>query len=176
MDECCLALLRQAILQEDQDAWLVVQQCLTEIVKGWLDRHPRKAEACRLDSEEHYIAQAFARFYQAATQRQGALSQLSSAMSYLCMSLNSAILDMLRASARPLKLSELDTSTTAREAWQMLKKMSLNDRDQRIAYLLFHCGLGPKEIAHAFPEEFHDEREIALLRWAIIVGQLKSYT
>jgi hypothetical protein len=176
MDEYCLELLRQAILQEDQDAWQVVQQCLKEAVKGWLDCHPRKVEACRLDSEEHYIAQAFACFYQAASQRQGALSQLSSAMLYLRMSLNSAILGMLRASARPLKLSELDSSTTAREAWEMLKKMSLNDREQRIAYLLFHCGLGPKEIAHAFPEEFHDVREIALLRRTIIVGQLKSYT
>jgi len=90
------------------------------------------------------------------------------------MSLNSAILDMLRASSRPRKPCDLDTSTIAREVWEMLDKMPLSDREQQVAYLLFHCGLGPKDMVRTFPEEFNDVREIALLRCAII-GRLLDY-
>ena len=60
------------------------------------------------------------------------------------------------------------SSTRAREVWEMLDKMRLSDREQRVAYLLFHCGLGPKDIVRIFPEEFHDVREISLLRCTII--------
>ena len=167
-DEYCLELLRRAILQEDQDAWQVVQQCLSETVRGWLVRHPKRVEACRLDREETYIAKAFARFYQGAVLRKVELSQLHFAMLYLRMSLNSAILDMLRASSRPRNPGDLETPTRAREVWEMLDKMRLSDREQRVAYLLFHCGLGPKDIVRIFPEEFNDVREISLLRCSII--------
>lgn len=167
-DEYCLELLRRAILQEDQDAWQVLQQCLSETVRGWLVRHPKRVEACRLDSAENYIAKAFARFYQGAVLRKVELSQLHFAMLYLRMSLNSAILDMVRASSRPRKPCDFDTSTRAHEVWDMLDKMLLSDREQRVAYLLFHCGHGPKDIVRIFPEEFNDVREISLLRCSII--------
>jgi hypothetical protein len=171
-DEYCLELLRRAILQEDQDAWQVAQQCLNETVRGWLVRHPKRVEACRLDREENYIARAFVRFYQGAVLRKGELSQLHFAILYLRMSLNSAILDMLRASSRPRKPCDLDTSTRAHEVWEMLDKMLLSDREQRVAYLLFHYELGPKDIVRTFPEEFNDVREISLLRNIIIVRLL----
>ena len=164
----CAELFTRAILREDQDAWQAVQKCLSETVRGWLDRHPKREAACRLDCEENYIAQAFARFYQAAVLQQVELSQLSSAMLYLRMSLNGAILDMLRASSRPRKPCDLDTSTIAREVWEMLEKMPLNDREQRTAFLLFNCGLRPKDIVLTFPEEFYDVHEISLLRCTII--------
>jgi hypothetical protein len=41
-------------------------------------------------------------------------------------------------------------------------------RQQRLAYLLFHCGLKPKEIVRAYPEEFGDVQEIIRLRRSII--------
>ena len=34
---------------------------------GWLRRHPKRDIACRLDSEENYVAQTFERFWQATT-------------------------------------------------------------------------------------------------------------
>jgi hypothetical protein len=95
-------LLSRAILQGDQDAWKAVQQCLSETLRGWLDRHPKREAACRLDSEETYITQAFARFHQAAILQQVEFSRLPSALQYLRVSLNSTLLDALRASSRPL--------------------------------------------------------------------------
>jgi hypothetical protein len=168
-------LLFRAILQGDQDAWKAVQQCLSETMRGWLDRHPKREVACRLDSEEKYIAQAFARFHQAAVLHQVEFSRLPSALQYLRVSLNSALLDALRASSRPLatllqKLKPCDSvmSTTGSEVWEMLEKMPLDNREQRLAYLLFHCGLRSKDIIHTFPQEFNEAHEISLLRCTII--------
>jgi len=174
-DRYCAELFFSAILQGDQDAWKAVQQCLSETVRGWLNVHPKREAACRLDSEEKYITQAFARFHQAAVLQQVEFSRLPSTLQYLRVSLNSALLDALRASSRPLatllqKLEPCNSvkSTTESEVWEMLEKMPLDNREQRLAYLLFNCGLRPKDIVHTFPEEFNDEREISLLRCTII--------
>jgi hypothetical protein len=168
-------LLFRAILQGDQDAWKAVEQCLNETVRGWLNRHPKRVEACRLNSEEIYIAQAFVRFHQAAVLQQVEFCKLPSALQYLRVCLNSALLDALRASSRPLEtlLSKRKPyysvmPTRGSEVWQILEKMLLDNREQRLAYLLFHCGLRPKDIVQTFPEEFYDVHEISLLRRTII--------
>ena len=168
-------LLFRAILQGDQGAWKAVQQCLAETMRGWLNRHPKREEACRLHSEETYITQAFARFHQAAILQQVEFNQLPSALQYLRVSLNSALLDALRASSRTLatllpkrKPCKSVMSTTVSEFWEVLEKMPLDNREQRLAYLLFHCGLGPKDIISAFPEESYGMHEISVLRCTII--------
>jgi hypothetical protein len=174
-------LLFRAILQGDQGAWKAVQQCLSESMRGWLDRHPKREAACRLHSEETYITQAFARFHQAAILHQVEFSRLPSALQYLRVSLNSTLLDALRASSRPLatllpkrKPCNSVMSTTKSEVWEMFEKMPLDNREQRLAYLLFHCGLKPKDIVSAFPEESYDVHEISVLRCTII-EQLLDY-
>ena len=60
-----LELLRRAIIQSDQEAWAWVQHCFGGMVLRWLRRHPQRDVACRLESEENYVAQAFERFWQA---------------------------------------------------------------------------------------------------------------
>src|SRR5437660_11798041 len=47
-----LELLRRASVQGDQDAWSGLQQCLSELVRGWLYEHPRREVALRWQSEE----------------------------------------------------------------------------------------------------------------------------
>jgi len=37
---------------------------------NWLRGHPQRAHACRLESEENYVAQAFERFWQATASYQ----------------------------------------------------------------------------------------------------------
>jgi hypothetical protein len=64
-------LLRQATVWADQEAWASLQHCLTEVVRGWLRHHPSREVAARLESEENYVAQAFAHFWQASTQASG---------------------------------------------------------------------------------------------------------
>ena len=60
-----LELFRRATVEGDPEAWEWVQRCFGEIVLAWLRRHPSRATACRLESEENFIALTFERFWQA---------------------------------------------------------------------------------------------------------------
>src|SRR5215471_17778259 len=72
-----LELFRCAIVQGDQEAWAWVQRCFSGLVRGWLRRHPKREVACRLESEENYVAQAFERFWQATMKQRVQFSRLS---------------------------------------------------------------------------------------------------
>src|SRR5689334_15793616 len=63
-DENALELLHRAVIQGDQEAWEWMLHCFSGLVLGWLHRHPNRSVACRLEREDMYVAQAFARFRQ----------------------------------------------------------------------------------------------------------------
>jgi len=160
-----LELLHLATQQDDHEARSWVQLCLGGRGGGWLRRHPQKEVACRLESEENYVAQAFERFWQAIAYIQRVkFSTLAAALQYLRASLNGAILDMLRAYARPREVSRsvpgepceplVEDSTENSEVWEILHMILSNPRERRLAYLLFHCGLKPREIVRFCPQEW----------------------
>ena len=131
---------------------------------------------CGPGSEEQYVAQVFARCWQAAGERQVDVQTLADVLRYLRVSLNGVVLVTLRASAHPgeMPLEEpgdaglLGTGAAVKnesgEVWEMLRKALPGRREQRLAYLLFHCGLKPREIVHCCPGEFSDVQEIYTLR------------
>ena len=176
----CLELLRRATVQGDQLAWDYLQQLFSGLVRSWLRRHPSRETTSRLDSEENYIALAFERFWQATSQHQQLEFQtIPAAMQYLRASLHSVILDTLRAytQRREVALPESDapgepfveeTDDEGSEVWDLLKRMLPNAREQRLAYLLFHCGLKPREVVRFCSSEFGDVHEVYRLRRNII--------
>jgi hypothetical protein len=167
-----LELLRRATIQDNQEAWMWVQHCFGGMVRRWLRRHPQREVTCRLESEDHYVAQTFERFWQAtAFNQQVEFSTLTAALQYLRASLNGAILDILRANERsgdaPLPEPgepRVEDSTDSSEVWESLQAILSNTREQRLAYLLFHCGLGPREIVRFCPQAWSDIQEIYRLR------------
>ncbi len=172
-------LIRRATLLGDQEAWVWVQHCYGGVVLYWLRRHPKRAHACRLESEEYYVAQAFERFWQATASNQRVeFTTLAAALHSLRASLNGAILDMLRVDARPRESTRpvpagpgephMEDVTSSSEVWDILKTVLANPREVRLAYLLFHCGLKPREIVHFCPQEFDDVHEVYGLRRAIM--------
>jgi hypothetical protein len=177
-DQYAIELFRRATRHGDQEAWAGVRHCFSESVRGWLHRHPNKEAACRLDNEEHYVALTFARCWQATTSQQVEFDQLSAVLRYLQVCLNGVILDALRVYSR-LKVVSLqepvepgkplgEDSPDSDEIWGLLKAMLPNEREQRLAYLLFHCGLSPSEILTYAPQEFCDVHEICRLRRNIL--------
>jgi len=48
--------------------------------------------------------------------------------------------------------------------WGTLQKLLPDVREQRLAFLLFNCGLKPREIVSHCPQEFCDLQEIYRLR------------
>jgi len=182
-DEYGLELLRRAIVQGDHEAWAGVQHCFRWLVRGWLHRHPKRDIACRLESEENYIAQTFERFWQAtALTRHVEFTTLAAALQYVRTCLNGVIMDTLRAYARPgevmlpeageageLQAEEIIESS---EVWETLQTMLSDEREKRLAYLLFYCGLKPREIIRFCPQEWSNVQEIYRLRRNIMARLL----
>jgi hypothetical protein len=105
-------------------------------------------------------------------------------LQYLRASLHGTILDTLRAYGRPREVSlpepgepgepQVEDSTEGSEVWDFLKTMLINPREQRIAYLLFHCGLKPREMMRFCPWEFSDVHEIYRLRRNLLERFLRN--
>ena len=180
-----LELLRRATVEDDQEAWVWVQHCFGRLVRGWLRRHPRRVAACRLESEEYYVAQAFERLWQATTLKQRLeFTRLAAALGYLRASLHGAILDTLRMYARPREVPrpvpgeagepQAEDSSERSDVWEVIKTMLSNPREQQVAYLLFHCGLKPREIVRLCPQEWSSAGEIYSLRRAIMERLLRN--
>ncbi len=178
-DQYCLEIFRRAMLQGDSLAWELLHQHFKSTMLRRLRSHPSRDTASRLDSEENYIVQAFERFWSATVHNQQLeFSTLAAALSYLYASLNGAILDTLRTYSRakegPLPepgFSEepvAEDSDDGRDLWQIIQRMLPDKHEQRLAYLLYHCGLKPRDIVQHFPQEFSDVQEIYRLHRQII--------
>lgn len=176
-DEYCVELLRRVTIQDNLKTREIVQKCLSRSVRGWIELHPNRTIATSLDSAESYVAQAFDRFYLAVVSKRVHFSCLSDVMQYLQVTLNSVILDSLRAYSRPREslrshTGDLEAASTTNnkssEIWENLNKGLYDTREHRIAFLLFNCGLSPDDIVQSYAEEFNNVHEITHLRHRII--------
>jgi hypothetical protein len=178
-DSSCLELFRRAIVEDDHEARLWVQHCFGGLMGGWLHCHPQREAACHLQSEETYMALAFERFWQASTSNQRlAFNRLAAALQYLHASLHGAIMDTLRANARlrevPLPRPGLADEPYAEDPlesqplWESIQPLLVNERERRIFYLLYCCGLKPREVVIRCPQEFAEVKEIYRLNINII--------
>ena len=174
-----LELLRRATVGHDPVAWEALHQCLSATVLGWLRRHPLREQASRFERDENYVAQAFARLWLAQVHHEHLeFRSLAAALSYLRACLNGVILDTLRCYQRSkeLPLSEpgwlgepLVADEESNELWESIQHLLPTLRERRVAYLLFHCGLKPREIVRYCPQEYGQVREIYRLRRTILL-------
>ena len=173
-----LELLYRVSTYDDLQAWAIFQQSLEETVLSWFHEHPGKETACRLQSERHFVILAFERLRQAAVQGQVTCETLSGVLVYLRASLNGAILDTLRVSERPGAVSSPspvgDDCSEMSEIFDRLQVRLSNRREQRLAYLLYHCGLAPAKIVRGLPQEWSDVQEITRLRHRILARLMKG--
>jgi hypothetical protein len=65
-----------------------------------------------------------------------------------------------RLQARPASIAPAPGQKSAGELWKTIQEILPDVRMQRLAYLLFHCDLKPREIVHFCAEEFSDLQEI----------------
>jgi DNA-directed RNA polymerase specialized sigma24 family protein len=170
-----IELFRRALKQLDPFAWEIVQRNFNDMMYSWMCQHPMRHIVSRFDSAENYVAQAFARFWQAtAGNPKIEFATLAAILRYLRASLNGTILDALRAYSRPKEIplpepgsaeglfgEEQDDSS---ELWEVMQSVLPDKRQQRVAYLLFHCHLKPRQIVQFCQDEFGDVGEIYRLR------------
>lgn len=183
----CLEIFYRAINQQNEEAWSLLVQSFRRMVAGWLRAHPRRESALRYDSEDNYVDFAFTRFWQATVRNQELqFTTLAAALSYLKASLHGAILDTLRAHGRPvLPLPEpgsgyfIEEPSTedehdSRELWEAIESLLPGEREKRVAYLIIHCGLKPREVVRYCPDEFSEVREVYRLYRNIIERLMRN--
>jgi hypothetical protein len=190
-DQYWVELLHRAKVQGDYAAREVVGRHLGQVARAWLGSHPKRKEAYRLESETYYMSRTCERFWQASEKQELGLERLSTALKYLRISLNGVILDTLRvhearSTVKPLLELAGATGTAGaagqtgkaeqvekrleggQEWWERIRGMLPTEREQRVAYLLFHCGLQPMDIVRTYPQEFSSLQEISLVRRTVI--------
>jgi len=174
-----LELLRHATWQGSQEAREAWQRCFGEVLRSWLSRHPRTEEACRFDSEEHYLSQTFECFWQTADDWQlRACTSLPTVLGYLQACLNGVLLDSLRTKVRPKRIPLQEPAHSEeqpegdhpgdRQLWERIQRLFPDLRERQVAYLLFQCNLSPRDIFCVAPHQFRDVQEISHLRRHIL--------
>jgi hypothetical protein len=173
-DRYCLELLRRALVEQDEAAWSIVYTQWQESVRRWFRAHANCSAALRYDDEQTYIDDTFKRFWQSVKAQQLELSSLAGMLRYLRLCLNSVIIDTLRAYARkqlqPLPEPDSPDDPGAEDSyhesewWSVIESVLADQRERRVIYLLYHCGLKAKEIMLRCPGEFANEHEIYRLR------------
>ncbi len=151
VDEHCLKMFHQALLHNDQRAREEFQQQLSEVVLGWL----------LVDKEVE-------------------LSTLTAVLKYLQASLDGIIIETLRnfSCSRELSIAEPGYQRksfsaghdNSNEIWKNIQSLLSDARQQRLAFLLFHCGLKPREIVQSYPLEYSNLQEILRLRYKVMSG------
>lgn len=177
-DRFCLEILRRAIAQQVDQAWMALQQCFGEIVRIWLRSHPGNDIALQRDSEENYVAQTFSRFWYAVRSRHVEFSSLNAALSYLHATLNGILTDTLRSHLRSKNVPfpesgfpeepAVEENHGSQETWEIISSLLTDERERRAAYLLYYCGLKPREIVLRCSDEFVDVKEVYRLNCNIV--------
>jgi hypothetical protein len=179
-DHYCLEILRRALVERSDEAWFVLQQCFSETIRGWIRSHYHHDVALLRDSEENYMAQTFTRFWYVVRDQHLEFTTLYAALSYLHATLNGLIMDTLRSHLRlrsrevpfpepgcseePLAGSTMDSQSI----WESIQPLLPDERERRLAYLLYYCGLKPRDIVLRCSKEFDDVKEIYRLNHNIV--------
>lgn len=173
-----LELFRRALQECDPFAWEIIQLHFTEMVLQWMQSHPLRNVVRNYDSDENYVAQGFTRFWRATIgNKEIQFKSLGAILRYLRASLNGIIVDTLRAYSRPREIAlpehgELgvlivDNRDDGYAVWEAIQSIFSDERQKRVAYLIFHCGLKPREIMQFCAQEFSDIQEIYRLRRSV---------
>jgi hypothetical protein len=172
----CLEMFMRA-LHGDQSAQEWFQYHFSTILLEWLNHHPGREIVCASNNETYLVDKTFQCIWHNTTDHSPVeFNTLPTVMRYLCASLNGVILDALRAikvakASIPTGSTQepaMENHTEALQMWEKIVGLLSNERERRLAYLLLNCGLKPKEIVGAFPQEFNDTCEIARVRLTIM--------
>lgn len=186
LDQADLELFQRALAHHRDDDWLQLFARFQSLVLTWARTHPQHALASRYYEADYYVALAFERLWHATVRNRSlTFSNLEAALRYLKASLNGAILDTLRLYTRPevplptsdqMHPEELACEDTMadQEIWEVMKQLFPAPREQRVAYLLFHCGLKPREIVRFCPDEFPQITEVYRLRRTLVERLLRN--
>lgn len=168
-------MVHRAVAQRDRYArqWLqhVTQKPLLESLRN----HPFYQKLQSTGSDKEYVTRTFERFWQRVDQQKLQWSTRSQMLRYLQATLNGVILETLRSTTQQVEEPiDAETPTYGHTVWSIIQDVLLDERERRVAYLLYHCGLKPAEIVRTCPQEFNDVQEIHRLR-CVVIEKMRAY-
>jgi hypothetical protein len=166
-----IKMCRRALMQHNRCAREWLQYSTQKFVQESLHNHPCYEELQRTGNVEQYVPLTFERFWQMADQQKLWLRTRSQMLRHLRATLNGLILETLRnvGYTRQKEVSSCsDLPSDAYTLWSMIQGLLPDERERRVAYLLYHCGLKPTEIVRACPQECKDVQEIHRVRRVVI--------
>ena len=172
-------IVRRALFEQTDEARSMLEKCFYETIRTWLHGHPSSELALQRGTEENYIAQTFSHFWYATRcSQKGELATLTAVLSYLHATVSGVIIDTLRCLSHAYEVpfpesamsNELtvDESIEIEDLWEGLQKVLYNERERRIFYLLYACGLKPREVVARWPQEYPNVKEIYRLNKNIV--------
>ena len=179
-DRQALDLLHRALVEHSDEAWSQLQHCFSQCIRKWLRSHPSRDVALLRDSEENYIAQTYSRFWYAVRTQHLEFTTLPAALCYLRATLNGLLTDTLRCHlrlrTREVSLCEpggyqepsVEDTMGDESIWKSIETLLCDEREKRLAYLLYYCGLKPRDIVVHCSQEFDDVQEIYRLNHNVI--------
>ena len=187
-DRYCLEMFHRAMVKHDPVAWELLQQHFSPTVKAWMRNHPQREVACRHQPEEDYVHDTFVRIWQTSMRNILEFDSMAAALRYLKLSLQGAIIDTLRAYSRPKEVLLPDPGSDmhyveepateddyeSQDLWDTLKSLISNERERRLAYLLYVDGLKSREIVRYCSEEFNSIQEIYRLTRNIVERLMRN--
>ncbi len=173
-DQYCLEIFHRAMVKHDQDAWELLQKRFSPVVRAWMRNHSQRDVACRHQTEEDYVDETFVRAWHASTRNTLEFDSMAAALRYLKLCLQGAVIDSLRAYSRSKEVPLPDPGTDnhyieepateddyeSNDLWEVIKSLLPNERERRLAYLLYISGLKARDIVRYRPEEFGDIQEV----------------
>lgn len=175
-DQYCLEIFRRALVLHNEQAWDTLIQRFRGSILGWLHRHSYREAAYRLHSEEDFVALTIERLWTVTVRNQSLEFQtLAGALKFMRACLNSVIIDGLRGQIKEVALPETGflelvapVTDQGKVFWEAIKNMLPDQREQRLAYLLFYCNLKPRQVIQFCPGEFSDVQEIFQMKRNIL--------
>ena len=170
-----VAMCRRAVLQRDRYARKWIQRATQKPLLECLHNHPFYRELQYRGSDEQYVMQTCECFWQRVDERKLWLSTRSQMLRYLQATLNGVILEALRSTIQQKEVPvHAETYPRGHTLWNIIQDMLPDERERRVAYLLYHCGLKPAEILRTCPQEFNDVQDIHRVR-CVVIEKMGAY-
>lgn len=177
----CFELFRRAIAERVQRAWVLVYDQYRPLVASWVERHP--AFPASGEEVQYFVNRAFEKMWVAlSADKFSRFPDLKSLLRYLQMCVHSVILDLTRATEKPIVDACVDLEAEApntqgatrapgvesealdrvrrQELWEEVDARMHSERERRVVYGTFVLGLKPRDVYAHFRDTFRDVNDV----------------
>jgi DNA-directed RNA polymerase specialized sigma24 family protein len=165
----CYELFRRALVEHSDQAWSILHDQYTPLVKGWVEHHSGYTRSG--EDSSYFVNRAYEKLWSAIPPEKFArFLDLKSLLRYLQLCVHSVIIDHIRAEEfvaleEPTIIIEsvedpIIEELQQQDFWQQIQRRLNDEREQQLLYYRYGLGFKPRQICEYFPAEFPDINEV----------------